>query len=422
MKLTNSNIFSLLFILNTIPSINQWSKFEIGNTFVWWLCSAMIFLYILKINKAQKKYDTDTVNFTTVKLLIGWNLISICRGFFVAENYWEWKNLVSTTFVLLIPMFALVMTQPTLLRKLTKDWLTYALPFFFVFIPLIKQSDFIGRYLIPISFLCIFFPILPMKWKIIVLFFTAVVVGLGLDARSNILRFAVTLSLGSLFYFKKYFGDFVLKFIHLLFLALPLLFFYLAVTGMFNIFKLDEYLGDITIQSSFGSGNEQKLSEDTRTLIYYEAINSAVGNEYLLLGRTPARGYDSQSFGNFLANELQTGKMERFSSEVCVLNLFTWNGILGVLLYFLVFANASYLAVYKSNNFFIKIVGIYVAYRWMYSFVEEFTNFDLSYIYSWIFIAMCFSKQFRTMTNDDMIVWVRDTLPWIRKRTVVHVG
>ena len=99
--------------------------------------------------------------------------------------------------------------------------------------------------------------------------------------------------------------------------------------------------------------------------------------------------------------------MERFSNEVSVLNVFTWTGLIGVLLYFLVFFRASYLAVNKSNNIYMKIVGLYVAFRWAYAWVEDFNRFDLSNLFLWIMIGMCFSNSFRAMNNLEVKFWVR---------------
>lgn len=61
------------------------------------------------------------------------------------------------------------------------------------------------------------------------------------------------------------------------------LFFILGVTKIFNIFEIGEQNGN--------SNNEALV--DTRTFIYVEAINSAINNNYLWQGCTPAHGYDS---------------------------------------------------------------------------------------------------------------------------------
>jgi hypothetical protein len=126
----------------------------------------------------------------------------------------------------------------------------------------------------------------------------------------------------------------------------------------------------------------------------------------VLFGRTPARGNDSNLFGLHQLRELKTGKKERYANEVSILNIFTWTGLIGVILYFFVFLKASYLAVVKSNSFFMKLLGLFVAFRWVYAFIEDFSNFNLYYIFLWIMIGMCFSKEFREMNDEEIKYWV----------------
>ena len=136
------------------------------------------------------------------------------------------------------------------------------------------------------------------------------------------------------------------------------------------------------------------------------STGSAIKNNYIIFGRTPARGNDSNSFGDYNKEKLKTGKQERFGNEVSILNIFTWLGIIGVVLYFIIFLKASYFAINESNNFPIKIVGLNISFRWAFGFVEDFSNFDLSNIFLWLMIGMCFSKTFRQMSNSQMKNWV----------------
>jgi hypothetical protein len=72
----------------------------------------------------------------------------------------------------------------------------------------------------------------------------------------------------------------------------------------------------------------------------------------------------------------------------------------------MIFFKSSYLAINESNNVIIKLIGINVSFRWAYGFVEDFSNFDLSNIFLWLMIGMCFSKKFRKMSNNQMKNWV----------------
>ena len=210
------------------------------------------------------------------------------------------------------------------------------------------------------------------------------------------------------------------KFLHFFILGVPFILIFLASSGIFNVFKIQEYVdSDIEVTSEKkGEETTSSIIADTRTFIYAEVIDSALKNNYIIFGRTPARGYDSDIFGDYVDVELQTGKNERFSSEVAHLNIFTWLGLVGLTLYIFIFIISSYLAVYKSENIYIKIVGLYVAFRSTYSWVEEFSLFDLSNIFLWIMIGMCFSDSFREMTNKEFKTWVQSVFHESRKQQV----
>jgi len=87
--------------------------------------------------------------------------------------------------------------------------------------------------------------------------------------------------------------------------------------------------------------------------------------------------------------------------------VFTWTGIVGVILYFLIFFKATYLAIYKSKSRIMKIIGLYLSFRWAYTWVEDFSMFNLSYFFLWVVIGMCLSQDFREMSDQEFKNWVR---------------
>lgn len=412
MILGYTKFFSYLFLFTTVESILVHTTLGDLPTVFWWTINALILILAVKIKPIYYSKYNDQSPFLFIKLFLVWNLICIFRGFFVAENYWEWKNLLDTIFVMLMPFLTFLFVNPKFVQNILSFWFKYMIWFVLLFIPFIYHNDFLGRYLPPIMLLLLVFPILPFRWKVITLLMTLLVLAAGFDARSNIIRFSVALIFGMLYYFRFLLVDTFFKFIHTMLIVLPILLFTLGVTGTFNIFKLNEYIkGDYTVMSyDTGELEETSLTSDTRTFIYVETISSALKNEYVLVGRTPANGYDSPYFGDYNKYELGTGKQQRFSSEVAILNFFTWNGLIGVILYFLIFFYSSYLAIYKSNNYFIKVIGLFVAFRWDFAFVEDFTKFDIQYLMLWIFISMSLSTSFRNMSNDEFKFWINDLL------------
>ena len=402
-----SQIITILIFLITISSVNQWTDLPLDNTFFWWIIYGLLLFYFVKCKKFFFREGNNKYLYVLFTYLI-WMVICIIRGMFVADNYWEWKNLIHTSMFLLIPLSIYVTTNKIMVQKIIFVWLKYALPTFFILYYFL-HTEAIGRYLIPISFLFLFFPVVNRKWKFILIFFTLIIFFTDINARSNVIKFALPVILCCLYYVRSFIGNKVINAGRLMFLFLPIILLGLGLAGIFNPFKMDEYIeGDYkTVSQVGGEELEEDLTADTRTFLYVEVLESAIKHKYVLFGRTPARGNDSASFGLHQMEELNTGKMERFSNEVSILNIFTWTGLLGVVLYFLIFFNASYLAINKSHNIFMKIIGLYISFRWAYSWVEDFSTFNISNIFLWISIGMCFSKSFCNMTNIEMKIWVR---------------
>ncbi|MFY9171718.1 MAG: hypothetical protein WAO03_01050, partial [Petrimonas mucosa] len=286
-------------------------------------------------------------------------------------------------------------------------YIRYVLPLFVIF-ALILRADAYGFYLIPMSFLLLFFPVMTMRQKILMLAVTFVVITADLGARSNVIKFGIPVLILGFYYLRSMLTMKILETARLLLFIIPIMLFLLGVSDIFNVFKMDEYVkGDYTTVGTdeFGNRVEINVTTDTRTFIYTEVLQSAIKNNYWLFGRTPARGNDSEIFGE-RAYEL-TRRSERLANEIGLANVFTWTGIVGVILYSLIFYRASYLAVNRSANIYIKLVGIYVAFRWLYSWVEDVNNFTLNYFMLWVMMGLCYSSTFRNMTDKEIAVWVR---------------
>ena len=232
---------------------------------------------------------------------------------------------------------------------------------------------------------------------------------LNLGARSQVLKSAITLLIALGVYLKKYISTKILKIVHALLYIIPFVLLYLGISGTFNIFQDLSLNKGKYVEKRIVNGQVQEddLAADTRTFIYVEVIESALRNNYIIWGRTPARGYDSAYFGDFNAEELHTGKYERASSEVGHLNIFTWLGIVGLIILFLIYFYASNLALYKSNNIYLKYLALLLSFKWAYGWIEEAYSFSIFSITVWLIVSICLSKQFRMMTNKDFELYLK---------------
>jgi hypothetical protein len=377
----------------------------INITALWWAISLFIlFLFCLSAKKLSDKKERALL--ITVQFYLLWNVFSITRGMFIAENYWDWKGLIINSMALLLPIVSYIGCNPAMVQAMLKSYLKYALPLLLVLAFLISDVAF-GYYLAPISFLALLLPAINLRWKLIILALIVFIITIYTDSRSNVLKFSIPVFFSLIYYLRSFLSTKVLELARNLLFIAPILLFCLAATDVFNIFKINEYIeGDyiVTVQDLETGGQvESDLKADTRTFLYVEVLESAQKFNSWLIGRSPARGNESASFGS----EDMSERGERLANEAAILNIFTWTGIVGVILHFIVFYKATYLAINRSNNIYLKILGLYIAFRWLYAWVEDFTNFSITFFLLWLMIGMCFSRSFRAMSNKEFESWVR---------------
>jgi hypothetical protein len=76
-------------------------------------------------------------------------IICIIRGTWVAEIYWDWKNLTNAISFLLLPICIYIFSHPALLQKILSNWVTFAIPVF-AFITFTIPIGAYGFYLAPL--------------------------------------------------------------------------------------------------------------------------------------------------------------------------------------------------------------------------------------------------------------------------------
>lgn len=401
MKFSKFLAFAILLI--SVSSVLQWCSLPIGNTFLWWLLQAVVLFIFVRLK--PKGYSLWSINLFIAMLIIN----AICGALFMTENYWDWKLLVNNLMIFLLPLASYTYSRPQILSRTLRSWIKYAWILLILLAPFL-ESDAYGRFLVPFSFLSLFLVRLnkPILLFTIIAYLATIV--LGYESRSDMLKFSVTMLLGIMFIFlksKTYFMKIAKTACVSLFIA-PFVLFALASTDTFNIFEIDEELG-INGKYTMKSPEDEDISAlaDTRTFLYIEEITSAVSHNYYVAGRTIARGYDSAFFGEQADEALNLNRGERQSCETSILNIFNYFGILGVIVYFTIFVCAVRRALTKSKNVYIPVVAIYVAFRWAFAWVEDFSRFDLNYLFLWIMIGMCFSPYYLNMSNQDVRAWMK---------------
>lgn len=407
LSLNKQTVLNFCTLFLTIVCGLQWSDINVVSLFLIWAVQACYIYIAFSLND---DYSLDVNDRKLLKIYLLWTIFSIIRGamFYTLGNYWIWKSWFAGSLDVLLPSLIYIYSNPSVLGGILKCWLKYALLFFLCILPFISRGAY-HFYLGPIYIVAFFWPIYSKKWRIILLSLMLLMMIADMGARSQVIKTGMVL-LGSLGYIFRHSISFsFLKFTHWLCYIAPVILLVLGISGTFNIFEdLASNEGKYVERKIDKEGRmvEDDLSADTRTFIFEEIISSAVKNEYVICGRTPARGNDSQYFGAANAEDLKTGLYERHSNETVLPSLFTWLGLIGLILISLIYLRCSYLAVFCSNNIFIKLLGCFVAFRWAYGWVEDMYSFAPMILSLFMIMGMCLSSYFRNMNDEEIENWL----------------
>lgn len=270
---------------------------------------------------------------------------------------------------------------------------------FILFLPMWKYPEgtgyLMGLYLIPI----IFWGEFSQKKKIALLFLVIFIFSIGIqyDARSQCIKFALTFILGASLIYVKWIYKWIYKVLGLIFLVSPFIFLYLGLFSNFNIFDLSS------------EGKTSTLTQDTRTIVYEEAITSSINNKSIMFGRGFQHGYDSKFQYKREGNiGFERGTSER-KGEAQIVNYYTNGGLLYILLFFLLSASC-FVKTFKAQNVYIKAVGLFVTFIWFYSWIEFMTNVNITTLCLWLFYGMCLSPEFIRMNNQEFKTYIKKYL------------
>jgi len=371
-----------------------------------YLIAVLLYLSIIIFIRIKIKYANNYVSTKFSFLFTFWLcflIVSILRGLMLANSYWDFKFLFFDSIVFTLVSLVYYVGQNLLFfKKIFDFYLKKVFLFGFVLIPLalVSNRELYARLMIPIGIFILFIPYIKKNWKILVIVVAVASLLVDITFRTNIIKIMLSIGILSLFYFKDFINTFITKLIWLSFFIIPFVLLGLALTGEFNIF---EATSDNEEYSTINEEGEiESLSADTRTFLYQEVIIDVVKNDAVIFGKSPSQGYKSFEF-------YDTGggiNGIRYSCEVNILNIFLYFGLVGVILFFLVVFAISYLGIFKSKNRLSKMLGLLLASRFMLSFLEEFTNFDLNFYFFWLIVGLVSSNSFRNMSDNQIKLWL----------------
>lgn len=403
-----SRLLPWAVVFVALSTINPYLPVNLVPTALGWGVQSAI-VVALGVVRARAKKTQPTANTVWLDLYLLWNLVSIARGALIAEDYWDWKILFDNGLSILVPLAAYIAFDPDLTKIVLRRYAYAGTAVFALVAGLIVPGAY-GFYLAGIQIFIIAALYLPRAWMLLFLGLGGLASFADLFTRSNLIKFGTSILLVSWHGFRYFVPLSLLELLRKAMFILPFVLFHLAVAGQFNIFNVDEYVEESPQVTKTGSeGKDENITTDTRTPLYVEVLETAETYDSWWFGRSPARGNETSLFAELA--EI-TGRSERSRNEAAILNIFTWTGILGVALCFLSFYHASWLALNRSNNTFSKMLGMFIAFRWIYSWVEDGNSFSIVYFSLWVMVGMCYSESFRRMSDADLSGWFRSALAW----------
>ena len=182
----------------------------------------------------------------------------------------------------------------------------------------------------------------------------------------------------------------ILRTVNFAFYVFPIVMFILAALGSFNIFSDSSKLlgSDVEVAG-------EKLSEDTRTDLFVEAIDGAVYEKYVWYGKSPASGYYSVHFEK-VKGQIGFTRL----AEVFVINIFTWCGIPGLIMFMLLYMYTSFRCIGKANNKYMQMVGLAISVCWLMDWFAN-SNYAMGVYHTIIYFMMGISLNDNLLKMND---------------------
>lgn len=363
--------------------------------FVFRCVCVFIFVYTFK---QEFRFNNIKADFVLVLYLIWMLYKCLCSIPELKNNDFIYIFNVNCSGSLMI-ISAFFIAKPLYLTSIVKYFKLWTIPLTLIVAIYMEPQEYFGTdvfgfYLCFLQIYCMFWSMLKYQTRFLLIMAVLLIIYLGIvgDARSHFLKYSIAICLGyfsnNLFFTHVILSKFWLRIIHIILMSIPIFFLIVGLLGSFNVFE-------------YGDNSRESLT-DTRTHVYYESINSAINNQYIICGRNIVHGYDSLIQEKKQDDNSIYGNHYERLAEVGILNIFGWSGLVGVILYFLVFFHASYRALFCSNNKYMKIIGLYVSFRWIMCWIEDMQGFNSMNITLWILFSFCFLDYYNQMDDETM--------------------
>jgi len=205
------------------------------------------------------------------------------------------------------------------------------------------------------------------KYFMVILLLGILLVSLGVESRITIVRlFTIIFCVISYFFLKL---KIVRKYLKTIIVSSALgLFVYLSFLAI-NIGRIN--FDEVEIEG-------QNLLADTRSLLYFNVINSLESTKEIFIGRGASAKYESHFVGT-------GGSLDeyRFRTEVDVLNKFLYGGIFYVLIFLFVIFNIKDVSLKTREN---KMIEIFLILFLLMSLLENTSEYSTLWLLFWFLV------------------------------------
>lgn len=314
-----------------------------------------------------------------------WNFIVLLRGLIDSQDYWDYRIIfISKGPFLLFALSIFLASRLELMRKIFVYLINYYL---FASIILIRPVFWgnTGR------IICSYIPLLFLwvkKYRLRIALFLIISIPFTFGARGWLLRAFFGICLALTYYaFKerKILLDKIYRTIYAICIIFPLIFLYLGYTGKFNVFHMEDYVK---------TENKENIS-DTRSFLYILVNNTLQKQDKQWIGL----GAISNYWHDFGTNGDKVVKTGRYATESGILNMYLYGGWIGAFLFSMLFWTSAYYGIFRSRNDICKLLGTFIIFRWVISFVDEPEAWLCSNLMMYFSMGVCLDKRLRQWNN-----------------------
>lgn len=398
MKYSSLVVSSVCFMALLELLVGKYNPFDVGGSATSYLIAfCSYYILIATILFLTKLYNSNNLDGKQIiNIFIICYVIAIVRGFFDVSDYMYARNFFMGRLPrFLVPLMLFIGSNLNVSQRFVRLILIFVVPFALCLFPFLLKEPNVTfmQLMMPLGCIVLFVGYMTKKMRSIILALLVYCIVYDITSRTVVLELFVGLLL--LIVYRKILHRRFVELSRKILFMLPIMLFFTSVLGIFNPFDLSSIMGkEIISTNTFGEVED--MTADTRTFLYIGALSSLMENNTLIFGE--GAGY----FPALASDDVAKGIN---NPEAYILQVLIYCGIIGVIIIASLFYCASYLAVNKSNNSLSKLLGFYLIFYWIVTFISFEHVLEIYFMF--FLMGLCLSRPFREMTDDQMKQWVR---------------